>query len=832
MEFFTGKSCLPGEKVLLTLTDDTFVLERDDKVFKSFKIEDVSGFEFTQDTIKFGDFQLFGQPNSVTAIMNILKENKKFKSKMSVLSNSSEIQITPKHTSIKNTTNSKSEKADIGHALISGFTKARANPFMKGNLIIKKTEYFCILGQSTLYYSPSETDEQPKGEYSLRVYETVEIENEAKFQFKLTDANGKSVILTSLMKETMNSWVNAIQKVLDLLKGGLNFAEQSETTYEHNMYIKVWAGKAYRNAHDTFVSLMANGEEKTRTSIEWHTTDPNHNQDFDIILPGSSSSIVFGVYDIRNKMNFNIGNVSLPVEWNQAPYDRNKVKVDEEVKKEIEQGIPQAGPNWYDLQVTTQRELYITVEISKNGSKYGFQIKQLTGGATCPLNSPNKELYRIVAFLVEPPKGKSKTPTFTELFRTPDSKDGNFKNLTKIEFDGGKELRFEAFEISSGYEDCIGMYGFLPNELDGASQSVNNKYSLKSINPGYLRVEMSPTVLCILPDSQYDDLLGLILEDDFNLAKMLSKCVSPQRVTAMSHSLVRACERKRTAVGFVKSLLREEIRALKTYDVAFRGNTLATKSMEYYMKLIALPQLHKVLKPLIAEILQVNKKKPVTCEIDPVRLEGLNEKQKKQALAKNVPILEKYCQMAFNAIQELLDILPVSLRVILSDMKKGFHDQFNGDDKAVHAGVTAFLFLRFIVPAISQPTVFQITANHPSKDSARTLMLTAITMQKLSNLKEFGDGKEPHMMVLNDFIRKTMQKMQQFIETMATVPSKKIDSIPVDHSTLVYGREMALVAKYIDEAMANLEKEYGNDHATLVKLRLLLAQLKSVEGEK
>jgi hypothetical protein len=56
--------------------------------------------------------------------------------------------------------------------------------------------------------------------------------------------------------------------------------------------------------------------------------------------------------------------------------------------------------------------------------------------------------------------------------------------------------------------------------------------------------------------------------------------------------------------------------------------------------------------------------------------------------------------MAFTSIQELLDLLPVSLRVILSDMKKGFHEQFNGEDKAVHAGVTAFLFLRFIVPGM------------------------------------------------------------------------------------------------------------------------------------
>jgi len=228
---------------------------------------------------------------------------------------------------------------------------------------------------------------------------------------------------------------------------------------------------------------------------------------------------------------------------------------------------------------------------------------------------------------------------------------------------------------------------------------------------------------------------------------------------------------------------------------------------------------------LIAEVLKSKK----SCEVDPVRLENMNEKQIKQVLAKNIPLLEKFCQMAFTSIQELLDLLPVSLRVILSDMKKGFHEQFNGEDKAVHAGVTAFLFLRFIVPAISQPTVFQITANHPSKDAARTLMLTAITLQKLSNLKEFGDGKEPHMIVLNDFIKKNMAKMQQYIEEMATVPSKKIDSIPVDHSTLLYGREMALVAKYIDEAMVALEKEYGADNVALKKLLPILSAIKESE---
>lgn len=44
------------------------------------------------------------------------------------------------------------------------------------------------------------------------------IENEEKFQFKLSQSDGKaSVVLTSLMKETMNSWIKAIQVTLTFI---------------------------------------------------------------------------------------------------------------------------------------------------------------------------------------------------------------------------------------------------------------------------------------------------------------------------------------------------------------------------------------------------------------------------------------------------------------------------------------------------------------------------------------------------------------------------------------------------------------------------------------
>lgn len=107
-------------------------------------------------------------------------------------------------------------------------------------------------------------------------------------------------------------------------------------------------------------------------------------------------------------------------------------------------------------------------------------------------------------------------------------------------------------------------------------------------------------------------------------------------------------------------------------------------------------------------------------------------------------------------------------------------------------------------------------------------------------LRYVGDWLKSLLLTL----QKNMSKMQQYIEEMATVPSKKIDSIPVDHSTLLYdscefyhvlslicryGREMALVAKYIDEAMVALEKEYGTDNPVLNKLLPILSAIKESE---
>lgn len=50
---------------------------------------------------------------------------------------------------------------------------------------------------------------------------------------------------------------------------------------------------------------------------------------------------------------------------------------------------------------------------------------------------------------------------------------------------------------------------------------------------------------------------------------------------------------------------------LEDPNIIFRSNTLATKALEMYMKLVALPHLHKMLKPTITELYKGKK----ACEV-------------------------------------------------------------------------------------------------------------------------------------------------------------------------------------------------------------------------
>lgn len=80
----------------------------------------------------------------------------------------------------------------------------------------------------------------------------------------------------------------------------------------------------------------------------------------------------------------------------------------------------------------------------------------------------------------------------------------------------------------------------------------------------------------------------------------------------------------------------------------FRGNSLGTKVIDMYMKMVGLDYLHYVLAPLVEEVL--NDKD--SCEVDPTRL-GRGED-----LKKNQKRLLTYSKQFFDRIRESVPKCP------------------------------------------------------------------------------------------------------------------------------------------------------------------------------
>lgn len=81
--------------------------------------------------------------------------------------------------------------------------------------------------------------------------------------------------------------------------------------------------------------------------------------------------------------------------------------------------------------------------------------------------------------------------------------------------------------------------------------------------------------------------------------------------------------------------------------------------------------------------------------------------------------------------------------------------------------IGAFIFLRFFVPAILNPKLFNLVPVTPSLSSQRTLTLIAKTLQGLANFSSFGI-KEVWMGCMNEFLKENQESYVDFIKHIST----------------------------------------------------------------
>ncbi|GAM25578.1 hypothetical protein SAMD00019534_087530 [Acytostelium subglobosum LB1] len=332
-----------------------------------------------------------------------------------------------------------------------------------------------------------------------------------------------------------------------------------------------------------------------------------------------------------------------------------------------------------------------------------------------------------------------------------------------------------ASQAPAGWEPVVlGMGSIIASHIDTEkpsdvwiclypNQTVENRL-------GDVRLKLKYSEEVVLPLKSYGPLLEFIQDDEMSVINILGN-ISKQRET-IANILIRVFEKTDRCADLLRRLTEQEIDSTDNPDIIFRGNSLATKSVDLYMKLIGLPYLASTIGPLIKKI-YVSKK---SCEIDPTKLE------KGEDIKKNCRNLLSFVKKMASAIMGSAERCPEPLRQVFRAIQTKVRQRYPSDEVTRYTAVSGFIFLRFFCPSILAPKLFELMPDHPGMKTTRTLILIAKTLQNLANLVEVSDCKEDFMKDMNRFLVDNMDNMKTFIDSLASPVAAT--SVGDQHNTL------------------------------------------------
>ncbi|XP_021412906.2 ras GTPase-activating protein nGAP isoform X3 [Oncorhynchus mykiss] len=298
-----------------------------------------------------------------------------------------------------------------------------------------------------------------------------------------------------------------------------------------------------------------------------------------------------------------------------------------------------------------------------------------------------------------------------------------------------------------------------------------------------LRVKARFQNLQVLPIERYKEFAEFVTVDYVGMCRNLQPLLSVRKKEELAGALVHVLQSIGKAKEFLIELGSAEVERLGEKEaLIFRENTLATKAIDEYMKLVGQKYLIDTLGDFITRLYASVE----SCEVDPLKCPA-------SELSNNQRHLKESCEEAVQKITEMHGSFPEELNRIFSSWVELCEEQ--GRPEIGQRLISASLFLRFLCPAILSPSLFGLTQPYPEPATLRTLTFTAKVIQNLANFTLFGE-KEEYMLFMNDFLQQHWERMRCFLQTVSSpdieIPMTSFDGyvdlplrLAVLHSLLV-----------------------------------------------
>lgn len=299
-------------------------------------------------------------------------------------------------------------------------------------------------------------------------------------------------------------------------------------------------------------------------------------------------------------------------------------------------------------------------------------------------------------------------------------------------------------------------------------------YDSHSRTLGSVTINMTVLETSVLPYKEYRVFENMLRNiNTTKLVNFVSPLTTPKNLESIAIMLLDVFQSLHQEKGLFQVLMKVELAPYDSitrngnsrpgvFNTIFRGNSMLSKALEKYDIRVGQEYLEKLLGPIVKRIVHEN----LICDPDP--------KFYPEDYVQNYANLKRYVELLWGKIFATSNDLPEEMKLEWKNLRTNVELSVEpSDNETPLNAISAFVFLRFLCPAILNPQLFNLMQGNCTGNVSKTLTLLAKIMMVFSNRSHFQQHKDPSLMKLNEeFLDVHKNDMLTFLDR---VTERKMD---------------------------------------------------------